>query len=292
MTKDEIRQFLGIKKQWFGCQGIGIINSNGHIILMSLPVPYNIVVLEDVTPVVNKWVRSLETKDKTIDTLYIRIKAHISRAQNVHPYVYQASLGQSKITVKDGNKNPKFTITKKDVKEWYKDLNLKSHVIEAIMQAHKIVLEHGFQTGNERVIAVDNETGEYIANEPGEEIEVKFSFLPEQVKRLTVIHNHPNNSMFSPRDLYAFGSTQQIQCLVAHGHNSNLCVLRKYGNNYKTFNYKLNALNDFFDDICLSSEYKHMSITEKAELFIRIVSNEMNWDFFVRRCNYGRTQKN
>jgi len=168
-------------------------------------------------------------------------------------------------------------VSRKCLKTIYKSMKLKKQVFKKVLEAHNAVLEYGIATGNERVIVIDIATGATVDDQTGTSRRVEF-YIPQDYKGdVITIHNHPNSTPFSPKDLYSFNAVKQTECLIVQCHTGGVYALIK--RSAKKYKLSEKALQDRFEIIQDSVIYSDKSFREKGEMFVEELSRIFGWDF-------------
>jgi hypothetical protein len=71
------------------------------------------------------------------------------------------------IIISSDNNEQKVILLLNDLNELYGRLQLKKDVLEKVINAHREIIQYGIDTGNERVIAIDRQTGETVDDKTG-----------------------------------------------------------------------------------------------------------------------------
>ena len=126
----------------------------------------------------------------------------------------------------------------------YSPLRLSECVFEVVLHAHKTVLAHGLDTGNERVIVIDKETGEILYDHTDNSPHgVSFEIPNDYNGYVITIHNHPKDNPFSTLDIFTLMDIPVNECSVIQAHNGKVYMLRKL----EIAKYDLDKL--YFDDL-------------------------------------------
>lgn len=118
----------------------------------------------------------------------------------------------------------------------YGDGTEDSDIGRAIQAGHKELLKLVMNNGSncEFVILIDLVTGRSYV-EQGEALHISLSEEMRQIldqaeeKTFAVLHNHPNNSIFSFEDMGSFVGYDSIYILTAIGNNGDIYALTKQG---------------------------------------------------------------
>jgi hypothetical protein len=161
----------------------------------------------------------------------------------------------------------------------YHGLGLSSYVLEKIVKAHANVLKYGLETGNEKIIAIDINTGEIVVEKVGTRNKVFWSLKPKYTGSVITVHNHPGSTTFSSNDLFDFGTNHNTICMSIQGHNGNSYSLRKTLDLNVVFPYDKERLQLLM--LCIVAQNKFESDAKKQEAFVRLIANadDVKWKF-------------
>ena len=110
-------------------------------------------------------------------------------------------------------------VTKESLMKIYKPLNLKPKVFNEVLKAHDGVIEYGNLTKDERVIVIDRDTGEIVADEEGSNGTVNWDIDDFYKGEIITVHNHSGSTPFSAQDLYSFNRIIQTRMMTVQCHN-------------------------------------------------------------------------
>jgi len=180
------------------------------------------------------------------------------------------------IKLKD-NSDTEIVVSTDTLKRLYQSLKLKSKILKKVIETHESVLTTGFQTGNERAIALDMGTGELIDDQIGTPNQVEWYMDANYPGEVFAIHNHPSSTPFSPVDLHSFGIRKQVKCVSVQCHNGVVYTLRKTKN--VNYIYTENTLQEALDNMRNNVKNKGKSRIEIGEKFVKLIADSMSWQF-------------
>ncbi|MCL2049431.1 MAG: hypothetical protein FWG87_11980 [Defluviitaleaceae bacterium] len=166
-------------------------------------------------------------------------------------------------------------LKKNKLKKLYSPLNLKPTVLETVVKAHEYVVRKGIETQHEHCVTICGQSGEaYPPRTDGQPNEVGW-FLPPDRKGYIGVHNHPNNTPFSVRDLQAFMLAKDAKCLAAQAHSGVVYIL--WREKPDTREMSLVELHNIKDRIREHPKMETKCEYEKSEIFANYIANYMGW---------------
>jgi len=169
------------------------------------------------------------------------------------------------------------TVPKEALKKVYKPLNLKGNVFRTILEAHNTILVHGHETGNERVIVIDRHAGEIIADEVGSNGQVKWRINKSYKGEIITIHNHPQNTPFSTKDLFTFNDIRQTRIMCVQCHNGAIYSLYKPAQLKYALTEK--ALQDEINFLRTKNRYDNLETGKRDAVIIADIVMKFGWIF-------------
>lgn len=138
-----------------------------------------------------------------------------------------------KITKKGGEKtyssvNRDF-VNSKEYHDKFEGLTKHKAVNESIYQESMRMLEHRDGTPFEDMVLVDARTGKFIVGNMASKVigrtgltEKQFSILSKHKGDAIIVHNHPNSSRISYKDILTMYKNKNISAIVAAGHDGSI----------------------------------------------------------------------
>jgi hypothetical protein len=218
--------------------------------------------------------------DKEVDDVYNELLG----TDLIYEEVLTGLFGRAKgPEVKNEETGEVITVSRQELKKLYKPLNLREYVFKEVVEAHDKVLTTGFSANAEHVIAIDIETGVTVREMIGESGTgfVEWRFPRDYGGEIFTIHNHPNNTPFSPKDLYYFNKVKQKLFMCVQCHNGTMYSLQKeFGGNFKVVE---STFQEAFDKIRNEDRRAYKSFIESGERFVTEISVSLGWKFMKGR---------
>ncbi|MCL2499645.1 MAG: hypothetical protein FWE90_04820 [Defluviitaleaceae bacterium] len=163
----------------------------------------------------------------------------------------------------------------KKIQELYNPLILGDDLIDKIIEAHKTVLKVGKTSNTEYAITICCETNATKIHTIGNHKSV--AYLCEPDKSYIVIHNHPNNTPFSPRDLFSFYSGIHHKSLGVQCHDGTAYIISRGTLNNTAISF--DKISEVFDRVRDAPEYINLTLREKREIAIFLIARRQGWVF-------------
>ena len=141
-----------------------------------------------------------------------------------------------KITKKDGERtnssvNRDF-VNSKEYHDKFEGLTKHKAVNESIYQEAMRMLEHRDGTPFEDMVLIDARTGKFIVGNMDSKVvgrtgltKKQFSILSKHKGDAIIVHNHPNSSRISYKDILTMHRNENISAIVAVGHDGSIQIV-------------------------------------------------------------------
>ena len=167
------------------------------------------------------------------------------------------------------------TITLDRIRGLYPDIR-KKRTLDALVDAHRAVLAHGQQTGNELLIVINSGTGETVLSQSGIINNVTFDLERIRNQSVILVHNHPNDMAFSPADINTLNIRSDIDYISVQTPSGRMYSLSR-GDGGRASENHMNTIRTRFQQL---DDGKSLSADSTIELNRRI-ANLLNWNLII-----------
>ena len=147
-----------------------------------------------------------------------------------------------KITKKKGETNPSSVnrklVNSKEYHDKFENITEYKAVNESIYQESMRMLEHRDGTPFEDMVLLDAKTGKFITGNMSSEVvgktgltESQFSKVAAHKGDIIIVHNHPNSSRISAKDIITAHKQDNVSSVVAVGHDGTVHVVSNINRN-------------------------------------------------------------